>query len=344
MSNIKQGEDTPPVTPTDASATPSGGNYSRIWRWGVSLVVLAVLFAAVDRKTMIGIIIRIDPVWFFVGVFFIGLEQVVMTVAWRGMLISQGLTAPVGYTIRLTFISNFVGFAFPSTAGPDALRVYGMARYFGNDKIPTAISSLFILRLAGFVTLYLIALTTSLLFRDRFPTDPVIEMTFTALLISFGFFVAALASAGPLFKVAAALFKRVGLARAESIIRRIHDAYALSVRSAASIGYALGGATYIQITRIGVAFIAAKALGLPVELIHFLVFVPVAIAISTLPVSVAGLGLREGAFVLLFGAVGLSGAEALTLSLTVFFITLMVVAFGGVVYWFSGFSPPTSPD
>ncbi|MBI2002427.1 MAG: flippase-like domain-containing protein [candidate division NC10 bacterium] len=53
---------------------------------------------------------------------------------------------------------------------------------------------------------------------------------------------------------------------------------------------------------------------------------------AMLPVSVAGLGMREGGAVYFFAKVGVDAATALTMSLAWFSLTLVVSSLGGLAF------------
>ena len=52
-----------------------------------------------------------------------------------------------------------------------------------------------------------------------------------------------------------------------------------------------------------------------------------------LPVTVGGIGLREGAFIALLGFLGVPAAQSLALSFTIFFLTICGAAVGGICEW-----------
>jgi uncharacterized membrane protein YbhN (UPF0104 family) len=77
-----------------------------------------------------------------------------------------------------------------------------------------------------------------------------------------------------------------------------------------------------------------------------LAVVPLALLSLYVPISVAGLGVREAAFVVLFGRLGVSAADATAASLA-FMATLMTAAvIGGIVHAFFplALSPKTKPE
>ncbi len=102
-----------------------------------------------------------------------------------------------------------------------------------------------------------------------------------------------------------------------------------------------GGATLL-VALVGhvnlsmVAYALAVGLGLDVDMIDCMVLVPPVILIMTLPISIAGLGVRETAMVAAFGYVGVESHSALVLSL-LFGLTNIITALpGGLIWLLSG--------
>ncbi|RAU22782.1 lysylphosphatidylglycerol synthetase family protein [Paramagnetospirillum kuznetsovii] len=80
------------------------------------------------------------------------------------------------------------------------------------------------------------------------------------------------------------------------------------------------------------AYALAVGLGLNIDLIDCLVLVPPVILIMTLPVTIAGFGLRETVMVTAFGYVGVESHSALVLSL-LFAFTNIASALPGGLFW-----------
>ncbi len=90
---------------------------------------------------------------------------------------------------------------------------------------------------------------------------------------------------------------------------------------AKTVLYSLG----VQMLGFVAVFWLAHGLGLTISLLHIAVFLPLIILLTLLPVSISGLGVREGAFVFFFGAIGIPPEKAMALSLLWF---LSIVAAG----------------
>ncbi len=81
-------------------------------------------------------------------------------------------------------------------------------------------------------------------------------------------------------------------------------------------GVALAGASLVSnLNFVFSAFLLGRALGIDVTLRDLAIVMPVVTLATTLPISLGGWGVREGAMVLLLGPLGVPAAAALSLSL-----------------------------
>jgi uncharacterized protein (TIRG00374 family) len=85
-----------------------------------------------------------------------------------------------------------------------------------------------------------------------------------------------------------------------------------------------------------VAYVLAIGLGLKVDIIDCMVLVPPVILIMTLPISIAGWGVRETAMVAAFGYVGVEAHSALALSVVFGLVCTVTALPGGLVWLLSG--------
>lgn len=81
-------------------------------------------------------------------------------------------------------------------------------------------------------------------------------------------------------------------------------------------------------------WIIGKALGIDIHWMLYFAIIPVSILILMIPASINGIGLREQAFIFLFGNVGVSTALAVSLAWIAFGILLLQALTGGVVFAF----------
>jgi hypothetical protein len=83
------------------------------------------------------------------------------------------------------------------------------------------------------------------------------------------------------------------------------------------------------------------ALGLELPATAYCVAVPLASLLSALPISLNGVGVREGALVWVLTPYGVSGAQGIALGLLWFSVTVATGLIGGLVYLLG---PPLDKD
>ena len=93
----------------------------------------------------------------------------------------------------------------------------------------------------------------------------------------------------------------------------------------------------IQVITVIVAWAAAMAAKVSVELSQVLLLIPPVTLIATIPVSIAGWGVRESAMVLAFSYAGLAESDGLIILVLLGVTTLAVGAIGGIVWITSGY-------
>ena len=87
------------------------------------------------------------------------------------------------------------------------------------------------------------------------------------------------------------------------------------------------GSHLLMITTV---YLISRAIGCNAAYFHCLLFVPVIGLISSLPITIGGLGLREASYILLFTQVGATKEQALGMSL-IYFMLLFVWAILGAI-------------
>jgi uncharacterized membrane protein YbhN (UPF0104 family) len=84
----------------------------------------------------------------------------------------------------------------------------------------------------------------------------------------------------------------------------------------------------IQISGIFAVFVLSEGLSMEIPFSFFLLFIPIIILISFIPISLSGIGLREGAFVIFFQKIGIPSHLSMTLSLLWFLSTVTASLLG----------------
>jgi uncharacterized membrane protein YbhN (UPF0104 family) len=92
----------------------------------------------------------------------------------------------------------------------------------------------------------------------------------------------------------------------------------------------------VQFLRVVTHVLVAQSLGItitPSSFLQFFVFVPLLGLLMVLPISINGLGVREGAGILLFTQIGFSKEQALLMELITYAIMVVVSLLGGFYFF-----------
>jgi uncharacterized membrane protein YbhN (UPF0104 family) len=253
-------------------------------------------------------------------------QTLLLALRWREIVGICGarLHLIVGY--RYSLIGLFFSQVLPSTIGGDAARIWLMAR--GGAGWPMASYSVLIDRVVG-VTVLAILVVVCLPWTLDLIHDPVASATLA--LIGLGTLAGAmgfLALGVPSLRVT----ERWWLTRQLAVASRLTWQVCRSARAgtqAAALSLA------IQMITVIVAWAAAMAAHVLVELSQVLLLIPPVILIATIPVSIAGWGMRESAMVLAFSYAGLADSDGLIISILLGATTFAVGAIGGIL-WITG--------
>jgi hypothetical protein len=88
----------------------------------------------------------------------------------------------------------------------------------------------------------------------------------------------------------------------------------------------------------------SRALGLQLPLSYICVFHPLVSALSAIPISLSGIGLREGGYVLFLTQIGIERASAVAYGSLWFIVIVTTSLLGGVVFLASGATLPSWRD
>ena len=247
---------------------------------------------------------------------------------WWRLLIAVDLRIPFYKVCAYYHVGLFFNNFLPANIGGDIARVLEAARY-GQGR-SAALSTVVMDRLIGTVALAGLALVTTVPAIDRFHLT-LIYLAVVAFFLLSVVMVWAIFHPGLLPAIERVL-ARVGLGGMkpgldELALRLAH----FRGRRRLMIGL-LAVATVVQLARVFVHVLVARALGIPVPLIYFFLFVPLLAVIVSLPISLNGIGVREGAGIVLFGLVGLDRARAFSLQFTTYLVAVAVSLLGGLVF------------
>jgi len=296
----------------------------------VSGVLLWVLFGKLDRgwtSSVVPPFTRGTVLWLVgaLGLTFFGV--VLSALRWGAVLHALGQQPRIKRLLSHYLAGQFMANVLPSTIGGDALRVSRLSRDTGHS--PTSFASVVLERMTGWLVLPVITLVALIvnpglrhLGRATTVAETVAGITLALLLVVLGF------ATRP---GAAALVHNEGWRRFTSAVRMglrqlVHE-------PAAALRVVATGFAY-QLVLVVSVLMAARALGMPsgVGPTAMLAFVPAVLIAQVLPITISGLGVREGLFALFLQPLGVPRAQAVALGLLLYLLNLLVSLLGAPAF------------
>jgi uncharacterized protein (TIRG00374 family) len=253
---------------------------------------------------------------------------VLSAMRWQKVLDALEIHAPLAHLVPLYLAGQFVSNVLPTTIGGDVLRVSRLSKETGES--PGTFASVVLERLTGWLVLPVITIFGFLI-------NPGLRHLDTATRVALGVAVGTLALL--IGVLAAVASKRIGgrFAAREGWTRfagAVHLGLArLRKHPSAAANVLVVGFAY-QLALVLAALAAAKTLGLPnaAGLTALLAFFPAVLIVQVLPISMSGLGVREGAFVLFLHPLGVAQQDAIALGLLLYLLNLGVSLLGAPAF------------
>ncbi len=270
----------------------------------------------------------LDFTWIAFILFALCVEMLLLALRWREIIAICGAKLHLATVLRYGFIGLFFSQVLPSTVGGDATRIWLVAR--GGAGWPIAIYSVLIDRVVGVAALAAMVVVC-LPWTLNLVHDPIARAALA--LIGFGALAGAivfLALGTKHLRVLEKWWPTRHLATASRLAWRLCRSAGAGLRIAAlSIG--------IHLITVTMAWGAAKAAHASVDFAQLLFLVLPVILIATIPVSIAGWGVRESAMVLAFSYAGLAEGDGLIVSILFGAATFAVGTIGGIIWVASGY-------
>ena len=296
------------------------------------VLVSVLLFAWLFRKlqwSAIGPALRhADPAWVAGAAVMLFGSHLLASYQWGRLLGAADIALPFWKVVAYYHVGLFFNNFLPANVGGDLARTLDAAR--AGSSRTTALSTVLLDRLFGTVALGTVAVVTTLPAIDRFHLA-------TAYAGVVAFYALALLTLRAVLdpRVLAGLERfmaRVGMSRFAPVLDQLSGRLAVFRGQRRLLLEVFCVALVVQVMRIGVHVLFARALGLHVGTAYFFLFVPLLAVIVSLPISLNGIGVREGAGMLLFGLVGLDRASAFALQFGTYLVAVGVSMIGGMVF------------
>src|SRR5881296_1781572 len=305
-----------------------------LFQLAVTIAVLYWVYHDPNRRAqMVEAIRNAQYHWVFLGILAYVVVEVAAAFRWHVLLKVQKIRLTLPRLSGLFLIGMFYNQFLPGGTGGDIIKSYYLLKETPDKKAGALLAVVFD-RFIGLVALVAITATLIALRYDFLSQKPETRNLLWLLLILLSASVAFLAatfviSGFKLFHYFPAYFP------GRDKLIEIFAAYHLYARHWRATLLAFGASIVAHLATFTTFLFAAYALGVRVPLVDFFAVMPVERTISALPISFAGIGLREKVVqIMLNGLCGVPEAKAILIGSLSFLIILVCCLPGAIVYLF----------
>ena len=299
----------------------------------ISIVLLVLLFRLnkIDLGALVGDIKGADRLFLALGLMIFPFVHILGLLRWQMLLRAVKINIPLKKLISSFCGGIFFSIFLPSTIGGDLVRTADIVSH--TQKTKQVIATVFLDRLSGYIGLAIVVLLAILfggpLIGDKFvffSIAIIITLLVVILLLLFNSFI---------YTRITRFLSVPGAGKIREMIKDMHREIHVFRNHKKMILGNLALSFIIQVISPVSIYFIGLSLGIKISLIYFLIFLPIIGAITLLPISIGGLGLREGLYVVYFAKAGVIKQLALAMSLLSFSFIVFYGAIGGVIYVFT---------
>ncbi len=297
---------------------PTNNWASILARLTISLAFLGILIWRLPDVSVHEVLPEITSAtigWVVVAVVVHVVAYLLQTERWSAVSETLGLHLPFRRMLSHLLAGEFVSNALPTSFGGDVVRVIRQGQDTGDYADAFAATALE--RLTGWLVLPLLSTIAMLVHPAFLQLGSATAIAITINVVTVVALVAILWAAGH-ERGAGRMLGKGGWRR---YLAAVHIGIIAFRRRPGRVALVLAAGLGFQVLQCVSVYAAARALQIPeVTFLAALAFFPPTAIAQNLPIAMGGLGVREAAFVLFFGALGVPDANAIALGLLVYFV------------------------
>lgn len=284
----------------------------------ISVVLFVWVILKVDWKTAWGYVSQVSFPLLFLYIFVLLGGMALSAYKWKLLTQYKGFRKSLRWHFETYLAGTFVNNFLPSTIGGDAYRAIQLGVDKDGHRSP-GVSTIFFDRLTGIWALALLGCVFSLVQYKMMIQHPFwVSIAVAMGVLVLGDMVLTLDKRG--------FFAGLGKYFSDPIRRLIGEI--ASFRDERTVKRVFGLAVAFNLIGVGLAnYILFHAFGLPVGIFQFLSVIFIINAIAAVPVSVNNIGIKEWAYFVFFGYLGLSTDVAVTVAIVSRFVQMLISFF-----------------
>ena len=301
-----------------------------------SLSLMAFVLYLADLEEFITAAANVSIIYLIMFALLVYVDRALVVYKWNLLLIARNVHVPFMHMFSLYSTAVLAGVVLPTTVGGDMFRVYDLKRR--NISMKTSIASIMVERALGFVCMLAIAtiglgVSVYLMSDSWAQFAGIVWAIIISVIMCVGF---VLVLRNETFNTKLNEFSEKHGHRWG--IGKIHDLY-LYCRSYRNDVAVLVKVTFLTLIRQCVPILMnvtlVYAYGIEASFLELVAIIPIIVLGTRLPISMDGIGVQEGLYVVLFGLVGISASQALLMSITFRAMAMLSTLPFGIMYFYN---------
>lgn len=284
-----------------------------IFKTIVSVGLLILVFTQIDIRQVWERLQYISIPFVVFALLYYTACQWLSCIRWQIILRSTLHPLPMKLLVSSYFAGMFLNTFLPGSVGGDVYRVYQVAQASRDSEV--AFVSVFLERITGMFALSAIALLGLPPAFKLIGRWDIILLLLGCTTVLVG--AVLLMSSPRLLILVEPWLERLRMGKLAARFARIQILLRKFAQDHKALAITLSLSVVLQLIIIYYYYLIAQQLEIAISYLELLVFIPIVTVISLLPISLGGLGLKEGVISYLFSRVGLTVEQALLLSLII---------------------------
>jgi glycosyltransferase 2 family protein len=289
-----------------------------------------LLLHLVDLRGAGSLLLTVDIPLLLAALLVAAADRLLMVIKWYPLLRIQVRSVSFARAIRAYLASGVAHYLLPASVGADVVRAVVLGR--GRGAVIEVGASILAERALGLIaSAFMAGVALGLAVRHDIPLSAV--GPWALLELGLGLAILLLLLLGRSDNLRGPFARLIQRGRLGSYLARFRIAYGTYGRRPGVVTAAALLTLVEQFLPVVILWIAAQALGFSIAFGPLIVVVTLTLFAGRLPISLAGLGVREGALVYLLGLYGVPASGALAVGLLNRMLEVLVNAGPSVVLW-----------
>ncbi|MEM9482193.1 MAG: lysylphosphatidylglycerol synthase transmembrane domain-containing protein [Cyanobacteria bacterium P01_F01_bin.116] len=293
----------------------------------VSITFIVIVLSQIDLSQTWQQFRHMPPLFIIYALVFYTCLQWLSCIRWQIVLVPSGHSLPSYRLMANYFGGMFLNNFLPGSVGGDVYRVYRIAKDTQDSEI--AMVSVFLERFTGLAALSAMAIVGLVPAFELIGRWDIICL-FLGCVVTLAGGTLIIANTY-LLNFFTPLLNKFHLGQIVSRMAKIQVLLHQFAQHQKALIFSTGLSFFLQFAIVYYHYLVAQQLGISISFLELLVFIPIIVVVTMLPISLGGIGLKEGLWVYLFTRVGQSAEEALLLSLTIMVLSWLLSLPGALI-------------